>query len=245
MAKSDPDARLKRFRAEHDETMMRRARLEENLAIRNRVANLWIHLEGHEKAELTPERVGRWLVLLANSLAGFGMESALQRITPNDDGIQEEILDLVRQAAESTDRTRVESEVTERLQELAMLPEHWSRFLRGVVIWLKAAVLEEGSRCRDGAASEAPPSAGPPSSATGAAPPPDVPAVQLTAVERAMQIFARDPNQSVGEIARQVGCDRSLLYRDPRFKRLREAYRGTLPKGSKSRDGELEAEAED
>jgi hypothetical protein len=70
-------------------------------------------------------------------------------------------------------------------------------------------------------------------------------AVRLTAVERAMQIFLRDPNQSIRGIARQVGCDPALLFRDERFTRLREAYKGKVPKGSKPKDGPLEAEAEE
>jgi hypothetical protein len=68
---------------------------------------------------------------------------------------------------------------------------------------------------------------------------------ELTAVERAMMLFTRDPNQSIRALARQVGCDSSLLYRDPRIRRLREAHRGKLPKGTKSREGDVEAEAED
>ncbi len=90
-----------------------------------------------------------------------------------------------------------------------------------------------------------PPVAGPGSAADGVATTPDGPAVQLTAVERAMQIFLRDSNQSVRSIARQVGCDPSLLYRSESFKRLREAYAGRIPKGTKSKDGALEAEDED
>ena len=60
-----------------------------------------------------------------------------------------------------------------------------------------------------------------------------------------MQIYARDPNQSVAEVARLAGCDRSLLYRDKRFKRFREACAGSIPKGSKSKEGIMEAEEED
>lgn len=80
-----------------------------------------------------------------------------------------------------------------------------------------------------------------------AATPPDAPtsaAAELTAVERAIAVYLRDPNLSVIEVARLAGCDRSLLYRDARFKRLRQAHRGTLPKGSKSNEGDLEAEDE-
>lgn len=67
---------------------------------------------------------------------------------------------------------------------------------------------------------------------------------ELTAVERALVIYARDPNQSVRAVARQVGCNHTLLLRDPRFQRLREAYASTLPRGRKSKDGNLEADFE-
>jgi hypothetical protein len=68
---------------------------------------------------------------------------------------------------------------------------------------------------------------------------------KLTAVERAMQIYARDPNQSLRAVARQVGCDPSLLSRDARFKRLRESYVANIPRGSKSKEGTVEAEQEE
>jgi hypothetical protein len=67
------------------------------------------------------------------------------------------------------------------------------------------------------------------------------PAAELTAAERAIAIYLRDPTLSVSKVAEQAGCDRSLLYRDERFKRLRAAHQGTLPKGSKSKEGDLEA----
>ncbi len=70
------------------------------------------------------------------------------------------------------------------------------------------------------------------------------PVAQLTAVERAMLIYSRDPNQSLREVARKVPCDPSLLSRDPKFKRLREAHQGSVPKGSKSKEGTVEAEDE-
>jgi hypothetical protein len=74
---------------------------------------------------------------------------------------------------------------------------------------------------------------------------PREPPVRLTAVERAIQIYLRDPNQSVRAVAREAGCDPSLLYRDERFRRLRKAHAGTLPRGSKAKDGSLEAEADE
>jgi hypothetical protein len=72
----------------------------------------------------------------------------------------------------------------------------------------------------------------------------DSSAEKLTAVERAVQIFLRDTNQSKREVARKAGCNPSLLSRDGRFKQLWEAYNRSLPKGSKSKDGTIEAEAE-
>lgn len=74
---------------------------------------------------------------------------------------------------------------------------------------------------------------------------PAVVTAELTAVEKAMVIFTRDPNQSLREVARQVPCDPSLLSRDGRFKRLQQAHAGSVPKGSKSKDRDLEAEDEE
>lgn len=71
---------------------------------------------------------------------------------------------------------------------------------------------------------------------------PAAPREELTAVERAIQIYLRDPNQSLRTVAQQAGCNVSLLSRDDRIKRLREAHAGTVPRGSKSEDG---VEAED
>jgi hypothetical protein len=70
-------------------------------------------------------------------------------------------------------------------------------------------------------------------------------AAKLTAVERAMMIYTRDSNRSIADIAREVRCDRSLLYKDERFKRLRQAHKGRPPKGSKSKEGHIEAEQDD
>jgi hypothetical protein len=69
--------------------------------------------------------------------------------------------------------------------------------------------------------------------------------VKLTACERAMQIFLKNPNQSTREVARKAGCDHSLLSRDDKFQRLREACGAKLPKGTKSKEGRLEAEIEE
>jgi hypothetical protein len=68
--------------------------------------------------------------------------------------------------------------------------------------------------------------------------------VELTAVERALVIYARDPNQSLRAVARQVGCAHSLLVRDPRFQRMRQAIAGVVSRGSKSKGGDMEAESE-
>jgi hypothetical protein len=67
----------------------------------------------------------------------------------------------------------------------------------------------------------------------------------LTAIERAMLILMRDPNQSNRAIAGKVGCHPSLLSKGERFKRLRKAMIAILPKGSKTREGDLEASTED
>jgi hypothetical protein len=68
---------------------------------------------------------------------------------------------------------------------------------------------------------------------------------ELTAVDRAMIIFAKDPNQTIREVARKVGCHPSLLSRNEKFQNLRSAYMGTLPIGTKSKDRNLEAQADD
>ena len=73
---------------------------------------------------------------------------------------------------------------------------------------------------------------------------PSAPDAKLTATERAIAIYLRDPSKSVRAVARQARCNPSLLYRDPRFRRLRAAHQATLPKGTKSKDGDLEAEDE-
>ena len=52
----------------------------------------------------------------------------------------------------------------------------------------------------------------------------------------------RDPGQPIRELARKVPCSRALLYDCPQLQRLRQAHAGRLPRGSKSKDGEVEAE---
>jgi hypothetical protein len=67
----------------------------------------------------------------------------------------------------------------------------------------------------------------------------------LSPVERALIIYTRDPNQSIRKIARQAGCSHAALLKNEKFKRLRQTHQGSLPTGTKSRDGDLEAEADD
>jgi hypothetical protein len=85
MRNSDPDSRLKSFQAEQSETEERHARIMEELQTRQRIRNVWVHLEGCDNAELTPDRLARWLVTLAEVLAGFGMGNVLENVEPNDD----------------------------------------------------------------------------------------------------------------------------------------------------------------
>jgi hypothetical protein len=68
---------------------------------------------------------------------------------------------------------------------------------------------------------------------------------RVTAEDLCVEFFLRDPNQSLREIARQAGCDPSIPARSERLKRLRQTYAGRLPRGSKSKDGSLEAEEEE
>jgi hypothetical protein len=64
----------------------------------------------------------------------------------------------------------------------------------------------------------------------------------LTKVEQAIQIFLRDPNQSIRAVAQKVPCAPSLLFKSDKFGRVVCTFKGSLPKGSKSVDGTLEAE---
>jgi len=67
---------------------------------------------------------------------------------------------------------------------------------------------------------------------------------KFSKIERALIILRRDPNKSNRAIAIEVGCAASLLSSDPTFLAAREALRGKVPKGSKGKDGTMEAEAE-
>jgi hypothetical protein len=66
----------------------------------------------------------------------------------------------------------------------------------------------------------------------------------LTAEERCIQIYLRDPNQSLRKIARLARCDPSIPSRSDKLRRLREAHAGKLPRGRKTKEGDLEAEDE-
>jgi hypothetical protein len=64
---------------------------------------------------------------------------------------------------------------------------------------------------------------------------------RLTRVEKALMLMARDPNKSLRRVAREVPCHVSLLSRDPRVRRMRQAQAGHLPKGRKGKAGDVEA----
>jgi hypothetical protein len=70
-------------------------------------------------------------------------------------------------------------------------------------------------------------------------------ATPLTAVEKALMLMHRDPNKSLRQVAREVPCNHALLSRDRRIQRMREAQTRRVPKGSKAKDGTLEAEADE
>lgn len=72
----------------------------------------------------------------------------------------------------------------------------------------------------------------------------DVPlSTPLSAVEQAIAIFLRDPNQSQRSIARQVGCSASSLSESKVFRRLRQAFAGQKPRrGRRFTDGRIEAD---
>jgi hypothetical protein len=110
--------------------------------------------------------------------------------------------------------------------------------LRLLMDVVRGAVLDAMDTTGQSAASE-PPASGPPSEHTNRQP-----AVELTAEERCIQIYLRDPNQSLRQIARQAGCDASIPVRSEKLKRLRAANAGTIPKGSKTKAGDLEVEEE-
>jgi hypothetical protein len=64
---------------------------------------------------------------------------------------------------------------------------------------------------------------------------------ELSAEEQAVVLFTRDPNQSDRSIAKQIGCSPSVLSRSERYQALKQAHAGNLPKGKKSKAGDLEA----
>jgi hypothetical protein len=116
--------------------------------------------------------------------------------------------------------------------------------------WLENLALRLGHDTGEGLAGVAADNRVSPSSATGAgdgSPREAQPnSSELTKVEKAMQIYLRDTNQSEREIARQVGCHPSLLSRSKRFQSLKEMYereyRNKIPRGSKTMEGGMEAE---
>jgi hypothetical protein len=75
---------------------------------------------------------------------------------------------------------------------------------------------------------------------------------ELTAEEQCIQVYLRDPNQSLRKIARLVGCDAAIPTKSKRLKRLRELNAGKIPRGTKNTEGygrhstsNLEAEDEE
>jgi hypothetical protein len=71
----------------------------------------------------------------------------------------------------------------------------------------------------------------------------DTAAHVLTAEERCIAIFLRDPNKSNRQIAKEAGCSPSILSR-PKLKALRQMHAGQLRKGEKTKAGDVEAEDE-
>src|SRR5262249_31300419 len=67
------------------------------------------------------------------------------------------------------------------------------------------------------------------------------PGAKLTAVETAIEIFLRDPNQSIRQVAEQVPCAASTLSRSKKFRRLLRAHAAAPRKGWKTKEGDLEA----
>ena len=65
--------------------------------------------------------------------------------------------------------------------------------------------------------------------------------VPLTKTEQAMMIYLRDPNQSDSDVAKQVPCHPSLLSHSEQYRKLRSAHAGSILKGSKPAEGNIEA----
>lgn len=66
-------------------------------------------------------------------------------------------------------------------------------------------------------------------------------AVGLKGEAKALALLVQHPEWSNKQIAAEVGCSRTSLYRRARYRQARRAMGGTLPKGSKSAEGDLEA----
>ena len=68
-------------------------------------------------------------------------------------------------------------------------------------------------------------------------PPAPVAGEPLTKIERAIQLYLREPGQSLREVAGKVPCAPSLLARSKEFRRLRQAHVRTLPRRGTKYEG--------
>jgi hypothetical protein len=66
----------------------------------------------------------------------------------------------------------------------------------------------------------------------------------LTAIDRAILIYSRDPSLTVRALAKMVGCSPSTLSESAAFQRLRDAQTESVTKGTKSKDGKIETKAD-
>jgi DNA invertase Pin-like site-specific DNA recombinase len=67
---------------------------------------------------------------------------------------------------------------------------------------------------------------------------------ELSKEVQVLAIFADNPKLSDTEIAKKAGISRTSLYRMKKFKQVKEVLQSSkadLPKGSKSKDGDIEA----
>jgi hypothetical protein len=71
------------------------------------------------------------------------------------------------------------------------------------------------------------------------------PQSSLTAEERCIMIYMRDPNKSLRKIAAEAGCDPAIPFRSKKLHRLRKSDVGKLPRGYKTKQGAIEAEADE
>lgn len=70
-----------------------------------------------------------------------------------------------------------------------------------------------------------------------AAPPSPDAGEPLTKIERAIQLYLREPGQSLRKVASQVPCAPSLLARSKEFRRLRRAHVSEPPRRGTKYDG--------